>query len=80
MNLLKDKYTKQVAPELREKFALKNIMQVPKLEKIVLNMGVGKATQNPKLIEEAVKTLGAITGQKPVVTHAKKAISNFWSA
>ncbi len=77
MNLLKDKYTKQVAPELREKFALKNIMQVPKLEKIVLNMGVGKATQNPKLIEEAVKTLGAITGQKPVVTHAKKAISNF---
>jgi large subunit ribosomal protein L5 len=77
MNLLKDKYVKQVAPELREAFALKNVMQVPKLEKIVLNMGVGKATQNPKLIEEAVKTLGAITGQKPVITRAKKAISNF---
>ncbi len=77
MNLLKDKYNKQVVPELREKFGLKNVMQVPKLEKIVLNMGVGKATQNPKLIEEAVKTLGAITGQKPIITRAKKAISNF---
>lgn len=77
MNLLKDKYVSTVLPALREKFELKNIMQVPKLEKIVLNMGVGKATQNPKLIEEAVKTLGAITGQKPVITRAKKAISNF---
>jgi large subunit ribosomal protein L5 len=77
MNLLKDKYVSTVSPALREKFELKNIMQVPKLEKIVLNMGVGKATQNPKLIEEAVKTLGAITGQKPVITRAKKAISNF---
>ncbi|MEN9352870.1 MAG: ribosomal protein [Fibrobacterota bacterium] len=77
MNLLKDKYVATVLPELRQKFELKNIMQVPKLEKIVLNMGVGKATQNPKLIEEAVKTLGAITGQKPVITRAKKAISNF---
>jgi large subunit ribosomal protein L5 len=77
MNLLKDKYVSTVLPALRDKFELKNIMQVPKLEKIVLNMGVGKATQNPKLIEEAVKTLGAITGQKPVITRAKKAISNF---
>ena len=77
MNLLKDKYTNQVAGALRDKFELKNVMQTPKLEKIVLNMGVGKATQNPKLIEEAVKTLGAITGQKPVITRAKKAISNF---
>ncbi len=77
MNQLKKKYIETTAPALREKFGLKNVMQIPKLEKIVLNMGVGEATQNPKLIDEAVKTLGAITGQKPVVTRAKKAISNF---
>ena len=77
MNQLKKKYLETTAPALREKFGLKNVMQIPKLEKIVLNMGVGEATQNPKLIDEAVKTLGAITGQKPVVTRAKKAISNF---
>lgn len=77
MNLLKEKYLKEISPALRERFTLGNVMQVPKLEKIVINMGVGEATQNPKLIEDAVKTLGAITGQKPVVTKAKKAISNF---
>ena len=77
MNQLKKKYLETTAPVLKEKFGLKNVMQVPKLQKIVLNMGVGEATQNPKLIEEATKTLAAITGQKPVVTRAKKAISNF---
>lgn len=77
MNQLKQKYVETTAPALKEKFGLKNVMQVPKLEKIVLNMGVGEATQNPKLIDEAVKTLGSITGQKPVITRAKKAISNF---
>jgi large subunit ribosomal protein L5 len=77
MNQLKQKYVETTAPALKEKFGLKNVMQVPKLQKIVLNMGVGEATQNPKLIDEAVKTLGSITGQKPVVTRAKKAISNF---
>jgi large subunit ribosomal protein L5 len=77
MNQLKKKYSEVTAPALKEKFGLKNVMQVPKLEKIVLNMGVGEATQNPKLIDEAVKTLGSITGQKPVITRAKKAISNF---
>ncbi|MCB9495588.1 MAG: 50S ribosomal protein L5 [Fibrobacteria bacterium] len=77
MNQLKKKYVEETAPAIREKFGLKNVMQTPKLEKIVLNMGVGDATQNPKLIDEAVKVLGSITGQKPVVTRAKKAISNF---
>lgn len=77
MSQLKKKYTEETAPALKERFGLKNVMQVPKLQKIVLNMGVGEATQNPKLIDEATKTLGAITGQKPVVTRAKKAISNF---
>jgi large subunit ribosomal protein L5 len=77
MNLLKKQYQEVTAPALKEKFGLKNVMQIPKLEKIVLNMGVGDATQNPKLIEEAVKTLGSITGQKPVITRARKAISNF---
>jgi ribosomal protein L5 len=77
MNQLKKKYIETTAPLCAEKFALKNVMQVPKLQKIVVNMGVGEATQNPKLIDEASKTLAAITGQKPVVTRAKKAISNF---
>jgi len=77
MNQLKQKYVESTAPALKEQFGLKNVMQIPKLQKIVLNMGVGEATQNPKLIDEATKTLAAITGQKPVVTRAKKAISNF---
>lgn len=77
MNQLKKKYQEETSPALQEKFALKNVMQVPRLEKIVLNMGVGEATQNPKLIEEATKTLTAITGQKAVITRARKAISNF---
>lgn len=77
MSLLKKKYFEESAPALKEKFALQNVMQVPRLQKIVLNMGVGEATQNPKLIEEAAKTLAAITGQKAIVTRAKKAISNF---
>lgn len=77
MSLLKQKYFEVSAPALKEQFALKNVMQVPRLQKIVLNMGVGEATQNPKLVEEAAKTLAAITGQKAIVTRAKKAISNF---
>lgn len=77
MNQLKKKYVESTAPALKEQFGLKNVMQIPKLQKIVLNMGVGEATQNPKLIDEATKTLAAITGQKPVITRAKKAISNF---
>jgi large subunit ribosomal protein L5 len=74
---LKEKYFQEVFPSLKEKLSLQNIMQVPRLEKIVLNMGVGEATQNSKLIGEAINTLTVITGQKAIPTKAKKAISNF---
>lgn len=74
---LKEKYEKEVVPALREKFNYKSVMEVPKLEKIVLNMGVGDAKENPKLLDAAVGDMALIAGQKPVVTRAKKAISNF---
>lgn len=70
-------YKTEVAPALMKQFGYKSVMQVPRLQKIVLNMGVGDATQNRKVLDEAVDTLTAITGQKAVVTKAKKAISNF---
>jgi len=72
-----EKYQKEVIPALQQKCGFANIMQVPHIEKIVLNMGVGRAVQDSKLIDEAVACLRDITGQKPVVTRAKKAISNF---
>ena len=74
---LKEQYAKQVAPALRKEFSIDNGMAVPRLEKIVLNMGLGEATQNPKLLDAAVEEMGAISGQRPVVTRAKKAIANF---
>ncbi|MDO5725681.1 MAG: 50S ribosomal protein L5 [Tissierellia bacterium] len=74
---LKDKYTEEVVPALMEKFEYKNVMQVPKLEKIVVNCGVGEAKDNPKVLESAVNDLTTITGQKPIVTAAKKSIANF---
>jgi large subunit ribosomal protein L5 len=74
---MREKYFKEVAPALKQKLGFSNIMQVPRLEKIVLNMGVGRAVQDAKLIDEAVGVLRDISGQKPVVTRAKKAISNF---
>jgi large subunit ribosomal protein L5 len=77
MSLLKEKYTSELAPKIQEDLGIKNPMQVPRLEKIVLNMGVGQATQNQRVIEEAVNTLTAITGQKAIATRAKTAISNF---
>jgi len=77
MIALKEKYKNELVPALKQELNLPNIMQVPKLEKIVLNMGVGDATQNSRLIDEAVNTLTAITGQKAVPTYAKNAISNF---
>ena len=77
MTRLQEKYRAEVVPALQQKFQYKNVMEIPRLEKIVLNMGVGEATQNPKLIEEATKTLTAITGQKAVITRARKEISNF---
>jgi len=74
---LKEKYYKEVVPALRERFGYKSIMQVPRLEKIVLNMGVGEAAQNPKELESAMADLTVISGQKPAITRAKKSIANF---
>jgi large subunit ribosomal protein L5 len=74
---LKDKYKEQVVPALIKEFAYGNIMQVPKLEKIVINMGVGQATQNAKLLDDAVAELTQISGQKPIIRRAKKSIAAF---
>jgi len=74
---LQEKYEKEVVPALMEKFGYKSIMEVPKLEKIVINMGVGEAKDNPKALEAAISDLTIITGQKPVMTRAKKSIANF---
>ncbi|KAF0150856.1 MAG: 50S ribosomal protein L5 [Ignavibacteria bacterium] len=74
---LKEKFSKEIVPKLKEQLGYKTLMQVPKLSKIVLNMGVGQATQDQKIIEEAVKDLETITGQKISVRTAKQAISNF---
>jgi large subunit ribosomal protein L5 len=77
VNRLQEKYRKEVVPGLQKEFQFKSAMQVPKLDKIVINICVGEATKNPKLIEVAVAELTQITGQKPVIARAKKAISNF---
>ena len=77
MNHLKEKYSKEIVPSLMEKHSYKSVMEVPKLEKIVVNMGVGDATTNSKLIDAAMADLEIITGQKPVATKAKKAIAGF---
>ena len=74
---LRARYQKEVVPALMRDLGHTNAMAVPRLERVVLNMGLGEATQNPKIIDSAVEELTAITGQKPVVTRAKKAISNF---
>jgi len=74
---LREKYRSEVVPALMRDQGYTNVLQVPRLEKIVLNMGLGEAVQNPKLIDVAVEEMTAIAGQKPVVTKAKKAISNF---
>ena len=77
MNSLKEKYTKEIVPELTKKYNYTTVMAVPKLEKIVVNMGVGDATLNSKLLDVATTELEKITGQQPVVTKAKKSIANF---
>ncbi|MGZ3577546.1 MAG: 50S ribosomal protein L5 [Syntrophales bacterium] len=77
MARLRDYYTKQVVPSLVKEFNYKNRMQVPKLDKIVVNMGVGEAIQNIKALESAVADLSMIVGQKPVITKAKKSIATF---
>jgi len=74
---LKTKYSKEILPALMKEFAYKNVMQVPKIEKVVLNVGLGEAIQNIKLLEAAQKELGIITGQKAVITKAKKSIAAF---
>ena len=77
MNSLKEKYIKEVVPNLLKKHNYKSIMEVPKLEKIVINVGLGEATKNSKLLDVAVKELELITDSKPIITKAKKAISAF---
>ena len=74
---LKEKYENEVVPALMGKFGYKNIMEVPKLEKIVINMGVGEAKDNAKVLDAAVSDIQLITGQKPILTKAKKSVANF---
>jgi large subunit ribosomal protein L5 len=77
MARLKDFYKEQVAPQLKEKFAYKNVMQIPKIEKIVINVGAGEAKDNSKVIGSILEDLATITGQKPVVCVARKSVANF---
>ncbi len=77
MARMKEKYIKEVAPLMMQKFNYKNVMEIPKLEKVVVNIGVGEAVQNPKALDGAVADLRAITGQKPIITRAKKSIAAF---
>ncbi len=77
MTRLKETYQKEIVKGMTDKFGYKNVMQVPKLAKIVINMGIGEAIANPKLLDEAVAELAQITGQQPVITRAKKSIANF---
>ncbi|MDI6828321.1 MAG: 50S ribosomal protein L5 [Armatimonadota bacterium] len=77
MARLKELYKKEVVPAMMKQFGYKNIMEVPRIEKIVINMGVGQAVQEPKLLDGAVRDISLITGQRPVVTKAKKSIANF---
>ena len=77
MSRLKDMYSTEIKDAMTKKFGYKNVMQVPKLEKIVINMGVGEARENAKVLDAAIKDLEIITGQKAVVTRAKKSVANF---
>lgn len=77
MNRLKEKYLKSVKPELAKKFSYKSSMQIPKVEKIVINMGVGDAVANSKVLDDAVEELTQLSGQKPIITKAKHSIANF---
>jgi large subunit ribosomal protein L5 len=77
MSRLKERYVREVVPELMSKFGYKNVMQVPKLSKVVLNIGLGEAIQNPKALEAAERDLAAVSGQHPVITRAKKSIASF---
>ena len=77
MGLFKEKYQQEVVPAMRKRFAYGNIMEVPRLEKVVVNMGLGEAVQNVKILESAVAEMAAITGRKPVITKARKSIAQF---
>jgi large subunit ribosomal protein L5 len=77
MSRLKERYSKEVAPALQKEFGYKNVMAIPKIEKIVVNMGLGEATQNAKIVDTGADEVTRITGQKPVVTRAKKSIAQF---
>ncbi len=77
MSRLKEYYTREIVPALQNKFNYSSIMEVPKITKVVVNMGVGDAKENPKFLENAVEELSIITGQKPVITKARKAIAGF---
>ncbi len=77
MPRLEDRFRKEIVPAMMERFGYANIMQVPRLEKIVINVGLGEALQNPKAIEAATRDITLITGQKPVVTRARKSVANF---
>ena len=77
MSRLKDRYDKEVAPALQKEFGYKNVMAIPKVKKVVVNMGLGEATQNAKIVDTGVDELARVTGQKPVVTRAKKSIAQF---
>ncbi len=77
MATLKEHYEKDLRPQLQEKFNLTNVMEIPRVEKVVLNMGLGEAVQNPKIVDKAINDLTMIAGQKAVVTRAKKSIATF---
>ena len=77
MARLKDKYKDEIAPALAKEFGIKNPMAIPRIEKVVINMGLGEASSNAKLLDVAAEELKSITGQKPVVTKAKKSIAAF---
>lgn len=77
MNRMHEKYNEEVVPALRKAFDFKNIMQIPRIDKVVVNIGMGEALDNPKSLESAVSDLTIITGQKPVMTKARKSIANF---
>mgnify|MGYP001416150670 FL=1 len=77
MNILHERYKNEIVPALRKSFDFKNVMQVPRIEKIVVNIGMGEALDNPKALESAVSDLTIITGQKPVTNKARKSIANF---
>jgi large subunit ribosomal protein L5 len=77
MSRLKERYSKEVAPVLQKEFGYKNVMAIPRIEKVVVNMGLGEATQNAKIVDTGADEVTRITGQKPVVTRAKKSIAQF---